>query len=103
MIIVFILSIIGFIILEAENPEDKDVSEKEKVTRERRIKFYTDLGFKVTKKLKYLLVKIDYKILYYCLNDENKILSPEEVIVIMEDVYKDVLRNRDWLEMEVEN
>ena len=93
----------NIIILEAENPEDKDVSEKEKVTRERRIKFYTDLGFKVTKKLKYLLVKIDYKILYYCLNDENKILSPEEVMVIMEDVYKNVLRNRDWLEIEVEN
>ena len=53
--------------------------------------------------IKYLLVKIDYKILYYCLNDESKILSPEEVIAIMEDVYKDVLRNRDWLEMKVEN
>ena len=93
----------NIIILEAENPEEKDVNDNEKEVREKRIKFYTDLGFKVTQKLKYLLVKIDYKILYYCLNDESKILSPEEVIVIMEDVYKDVLRNRDWLEMKVEN
>lgn len=99
----FIKESANIIILEAENPEDKEASCKEKEIREKRIKFYTDLGFKVTKKLKYLLVKVDYKILYFCLNDESKILSPEEVMAIMEEVYKNVLRNRDWLEMNIEN
>lgn len=99
----FIKGNVNIIILEAENPEEKDINDKEKEVREKRIKFYKDLGFKITKNLKYLLVKVDYKILYYCLDDESKILSPEEVICIMEDVYKNVLRNRDWLEMKVEN
>lgn len=91
------------IVLEAENPEEDNITEKEKIVREKRIKFYNDLGFKVTEKLKYILVGIDYKILYFCLDDNEKIIDANRVMNYMEKIYENVLRNRKWLEMEVIN
>ena len=99
----FVKDKFNIIILEVENPEGNGIDSEEKNAREKRIKFYKNLDFKIVENLKYLLVKIDYKILYLCLNDSEKILDAKQVIDIMEAVYKNVLRNRDWLEMEVIN
>ena len=87
------------ILLEAENPDATD-DEQEKLARNKRISFYERLGFKVTENLKYLLVNIDYKILYYCLDDEEKIIDTDEVINCMRKVYDGILRNQAMLVME---
>ena len=67
------------ILLEAENPDEAN-DEEEKLVRNKRINFYKKLGFKITQNLKYVLVDIDYKILYYCLDDSNKNLKVEDAI-----------------------
>lgn len=87
------------ILLEAENPDATD-DEQEKLARNKRISFYERLGFKVTENLKYLLVNIDYKILYYCLDDEEKIIDTDEVIICMRKVYDGILRDEVKLVME---
>ena len=96
----FIKNEYKLIILEAENPEEKEISKEEKHIREKRIKFYTDLDFKITENLKYLLVKIDYKILYLNLKNKDEKIFAKDAMNIMERVYENVLRNRAWLEME---
>lgn len=87
------------ILLEAENPEATD-DEKEKITRKKRIRFYEKLGFKVTENLKYLLVDIDYKILYYFLDNSGKTLETKAAMEYMEKIYEGVLRDRTKLVME---
>ena len=87
------------ILLEAENPEATD-DEKEKITRKKRIRFYEKLGFKVTENLKYLLVDIDYKILYYFLDNSGKTLETKDAMEYMEKIYEGVLRDRTKLVME---
>lgn len=87
------------ILLEVENPDATD-DEQEKLARNKRISFYERLGFKVTENLKYLLVNIDYKILYYCLDDEEKIIDTDEVIICMRKVYDGILRDEVKLVME---
>lgn len=87
------------ILLEAENPEATD-DEKEKITRKKRIRFYEKLGFKVTENLKYLLVNIDYKILYYFLDNSGKTLETKAAMEYMEKIYEGVLRDRTKLVME---
>ena len=87
------------ILLEAENPDATD-DEQEKLARNKRISFYERLGFKVTENLKYLLVNIDYKILYYCLDDEEKIIDTDEVIICMRKVYDGILRDEVKFVME---
>ena len=87
------------ILLEAENPEATD-DEKEKITRKKRIRFYEKLGFKVNENLKYLLVDIDYKILYYFLDNSGKTLETKDAMEYMEKIYEGVLRDRTKLVME---
>ena len=52
--------------------------------------------------MKYLLVDVNYNILYYFLDKNNidKELHPKEAMDYMERIYKNVLRNRAWLVME---
>lgn len=88
------------ILLEAENPEVDGLDEVERISREKRIKFYKDLDFKVTENLKYVLLGIDYKILYYSLEDDD-IVGPEEIKTYMEKIYSEVLRDRSFLKMEI--
>ena len=88
------------ILLEAENPEVDGLSEEEKISRRKRIKFYEDLDFKVTENLKYILVGVDYKILYYNLENDD-ILEPEEIKNYMEKIYNNVLRDKSFLKMEI--
>ena len=87
------------ILLEAENPEATE-DEKEKLIRKKRIRFYEKLGFKVTENLKYLLVDIDYKILYYFLDNSGKTLETKDAMEYMEKIYEGVLRDRTKLVME---
>ena len=87
------------ILLEAENP-DATNDEKERLIRNKRIDFYKKLGFKVTQNLKYVLVDIDYKILYYYLEDSDKYLEVEDAMNYMKKVYEGVLRDRTKLVME---
>lgn len=87
------------ILLEAENPEATE-DEKEKLIRKKRISFYEKLGFKVTENLKYLLVDIDYKILYYFLDNSGKTLETKAAMEYMEKIYEGVLRDRTKLVME---
>ena len=86
------------ILLEAENPEATE-DEKEKLIRKKRIRFYEKLGFKVTENLKYLLVDIDYKILYYFLDNSGKTLETKDAMEYMEKIYEGVLRDRTKLVM----
>lgn len=91
------------ILLEAENPDATD-DEKDRVARIRRIDFYERLGFKITENLKYLLVGIDYKILYYLLDGSDEKVDTKEVMLCMEKLYEGVLRDRTKLVMEeIEN
>ena len=87
------------ILLEAENPEATD-DEKEIVNRKKRISFYEKLGFKVTENLKYLLVGIDYKILYYFLDDSGKTIETKTAIEYMDKLYEGILRDKTKLVME---
>lgn len=87
------------ILLEAENPEVKDIGDEEKLKREKRIKFYEKLGFKVTKNLKYFLCGIDYKILYYNIENDDE-YNPKEVIDCMSKIYDNLLRDKTKLIME---
>ena len=87
------------ILLEAENPEATD-DENEIVNRKKRISFYEKLGFKVTENLKYLLVGIDYKILYYFLDDSGKTIETKTAIEYMDKLYEGILRDKTKLVME---
>lgn len=87
------------ILLEVENPDIVTV-ENEKVIRNKRISFYERLGFKITENLKYVLVGIDYKILYYVLDNNDKQLNAKDIMNYMERVYEGVLRDRTKLVME---
>ena len=86
------------ILLEAENPEVENIEIDEKVKREKRIKFYEKLGFKVTQNLKYYLCGIDYKILYYNIEENN--YNTKDIIDCMSNVYEGVLRDKTKLVME---
>ena len=56
------------------------------------------LGFKVTQHLKYYLCGIDYKILYYNIEENN--YNTKDIIDCMSNVYEGVLRDKTKLVME---
>lgn len=76
------------ILLESENP-DFAHDEKDKKTRERRIKFYQNCGFELTK-MQSCLFGVEYKIMVYA----NKTPSTLSVTHAITDLYQSLIAEK---------